>query len=296
MKWQDRANKLSTKKFKTKGKLNYASREYDNPYFGRQKKKNARIIAFSLSFKTKIIIFSVLVFLTALLGWMFYSNFFTISEILINGQGRIPKISLEKTAREQINESFFKLWPQKNIFIFNSKKLKDRLEKKYVFNALSIQKKLPRTLIINYQEKQYALIWHEDDKYYYADSQGYIITEANPLEIKQKDYPLIENLSNSKIKDIKIAVKQSYLDCAENLFNKFKDYENDFKIERFKIDNDSNVLKVVLNNGPELYFNTIKDTDKQINKLLILKREKLKDDFNNKTYINLGYGDRVYYR
>ncbi len=294
MPWQNKANKLKIKKFKAK--LNYGSREYSNPYFADRKKRKTKIATFRLSFKTKIILLFSLVLLIALLGGALYSGFFTISDISINGEGRIPKINLENIVKEQIASSLFKFWPQKNIFIFSTKRLKDELEKKYVFNQLTIKKQLPRTLIINYQEKKYALIWLEDNKYYYADSQGYIITEANLLEIKQKDYPLIENISGSKIVDIKISVSANILDYAIRLFNKFKDYEADFKIDRFRIDDNPNILKVVLNNGPELYFNVTEDMDKQINKLLILKQEKLKDDFNNKTYIDLGYGDRVYYR
>jgi len=48
--------------------------------------------------------------------------------------------------------------------------------------------------------------------------------------------------------------------------------------------------------GPKIFFNTEEGIDKQINKLLVIKNEKLKDDFNGKEYIDLRYGDRVYYR
>ena len=46
--------------------------------------------------------------------------------------------------------------------------------------------------------------------------------------------------------------------------------------------------------GPLIYFNTKEDTLKQIIKLKILIDEKLKDDFLNKTYINLKLGDSIY--
>ncbi len=48
--------------------------------------------------------------------------------------------------------------------------------------------------------------------------------------------------------------------------------------------------------GPAVYFNTEKDINAQIAKLLIITDKKLKDNFKNKKYIDLRYGDRVYYR
>jgi hypothetical protein len=53
---------------------------------------------------------------------------------------------------------------------------------------------------------------------------------------------------------------------------------------------------MILKLGPAVYFNIEEDIDKQINKLIIIKNEKIKKDFNKKTYIDLRYGDRVYYR
>ena len=96
--------------------------------------------------------------------------------------------------------------------------------------------------------------------------------------------------------DKSITVEPGLIDYAKRLFIKFKEYENEFTIERFLVDSDINTVKLIIESGPAIYFNTTESIDKQIEKLLIIKNQKLKDDFNTKTYIDVRYGDSVYYR
>ena len=78
------------------------------------------------------------------------------------------------------------------------------------------KKKLPNTLKINYQEKVYALIWQEGDTYYYADSTGDVINEANLLEVEHRDYPIIENRTNQIIFNNKMRVSIGVLNGVQS--------------------------------------------------------------------------------
>ena len=49
-------------------------------------------------------------------------------------------------------------------------------------------------------------------------------------------------------------------------------------------------------NGPMIYFNLQEDIEKQVTKLLVLMNEKLKNNLGEKEYIDLRYGDKVYYK
>jgi hypothetical protein len=106
---------------------------------------------------------------------------------------------------------------------------------------------------------------------------------------------LINNLSNAKIINNQIQADKALLATINVLWDKFKDLP-DFKIERFIIDNELNTVKIALLDGPQIYFNSSGDIDKQINKLQIIKTERLKLDFNKKQYLDLRIGDAVYYR
>jgi hypothetical protein len=48
--------------------------------------------------------------------------------------------------------------------------------------------------------------------------------------------------------------------------------------------------------GPFIFFNIKDDIDKQLAKLVLIRDKELMDNFNKKTYIDLRYGDKVYYK
>ena len=107
---------------------------------------------------------------------------------------------------------------------------------------------------------------------------------------------MIENRGEMKVFEKNIKIDVAELNFIVKLFNEFKrDYKN-YKIDRFILDSDLNAAKLALIDGPMIYFNTKEDMNKQIDKLSVIINEKLKDNFLNKTYIDLRYGDRVYYR
>ena len=55
-------------------------------------------------------------------------------------------------------------------------------------------------------------------------------------------------------------------------------------------------IKIKLIDGPGIYFNIDENLKQQLDKLLVIKNEKIKDDFLTKQYIDLRFGDSVYFR
>jgi len=271
--------------FKNKGKLRYSSKSYSNPFFTKKRKKNIHKKT-KLSFKTRVILFILIFVVLFSLWFLFYSNFFIIKNIEIKGRGMISEKDIQKYTQEQINKKSWILI-QKNIFFFDKKNLRKKLEEKYSFNELSINKKIPRTIKINYSEKKYKMIWKKGETYAYADESGNVINSLNILDAKLKDYPIVENIDGQK--DIK-----KRLDFIFLAFTELKKYE-DLKIEKFIIDKDINTIKAVLVIGPQIYFNIDRNINHQIKKLLIIKKEKLKEKFKEKIYIDLRLGDSVYF-
>ncbi|OGF27967.1 hypothetical protein A2303_06230 [Candidatus Falkowbacteria bacterium RIFOXYB2_FULL_47_14] len=303
----------SKRKIRNKGALRYSTREYANPFFAERKSSNFKINAQQLPLYVKLTSLFVLAVAVAAIWVLFYSPYFRITVVEISGQGRVPVSAVEKIAQELINRSVLVILPQKNLFFFDKGDLEKVLKDKYSFDNLHIDKKLPHTLTINYEEKKHSFIWNEDDKFYYIDEGGAVISEVDPLEVQEKDYPLINNQSDSKITGDAIAIDKLYLSYIADLFSRFREYKTThedpvskeknevsldeiFKIQKFVIDNEANTVKLVLTEGPMVYFNIQEDAGRQINKLIIIKNEKIKEDFHKKTYIDLRIGDSVYYR
>jgi len=288
-------NKKLKKVYQNKGKMHYGSKSYSNPFFDEKKKLRQSRKAF-FSFKIKLISYLFLFFTIAVAWFVFYSSYFKIKNVNVSGGDKISHTEIEKIAWDQANTSFFVLIPKRNIFLFDKGKLEDQLREKYSFNELSIEKKIPSGINISYDEKKYAFVWKEDDKYYYAGIDGEIISEATEEEITGKNYPIVHNQSGNKLNGRQISVDHSYLDLALDLNSKLKNYPDEFTVANALIDNEINTVKIQLASGPTIYFNTERNADEQIEKLLIIKKEKIKEDFMTKTYIDLRVGNSVYYR
>jgi len=282
-------------RFKYNNRIKFGSKQYSNPFFKRKKNKT-KLSASFVPFYAKIIVV-ILAIAVAASGWfLLYSGYFNIKNIEIKNEGRISIETINALINEQMASNLLVFLPQKNIWLFNKEELEKRLEAKYSFEKIQIIKNLPNKLSVVLTEKQYALIWHEDDKYYYADNSGEIISETSVLDIKDKNYPLIDNLSSKKIDGNKTQIAQEDIDFVNNLFIKLQDYKNEFKVLSYIYDNDVNTIKANIENGPKIFFNTQGNMDKQLEKAMLIKRDQLKNDFFKKEYINVRIEDRVYYK
>ncbi|MFH1822692.1 MAG: cell division protein FtsQ/DivIB [Patescibacteria group bacterium] len=275
-----------------KSSTSFSKNKHKNPFF--QNKRRSNFSQF-LTLKIKLIIISVFIVSGGCIYFFCFTNFFIIKQIEITGLTKLTSAEIEEIAWQQTNGRRFIIGSQKNIFLFNETKLINTLNSSYGFDQIIITKKIPNLIKLELKEKSYAFIWHENEKYYYTDINGSVINEVSPLEITGKKYPLIYNETNNQIINNKIGVDIRYVDYVLKLFNEFKS-SNEIIIERFIIDQELNTIKMVIISGPQVYFNIEEDLTKQINKLLVVKKEKLKDDFNKKSYIDLRFGDRVYYR
>jgi len=281
-------------KLKKKGKLHYSSKDYKNPFFDHKPKKNTssdqnvilRIKYFAI-FGTVLVI--------ALFFYLLYSSIFRIKNVEIIGTGEMDKGEIQKISWETINDGVFVFLPKNSIIFFNEKKLNEKLNKNYFFDFLSIKKDYPDKIIIDFKEKQKSFIWIEDEKYFNADKGGFIIKEISPIDISDLSFPIIENKSKNKIENNTIKIDNAKISFSLELFEKFKNL-TELKVEKFVLDDNQDVVKIKLINGPYLYFGKNLEIEKQINKLTTIKEAKLKSNFFEKEYIDLSFGDSVYYR
>lgn len=273
-------------------------KSYNNPFFESRPRKTANVKKRS-SFRfaeRKLLIILVVICIILIVGFWFsfYSSYFMIKHIEARGEGRLDTFAIEQLAWDQIHDSDFILWQQKNIFIFDEEELIETLKLKYAFNEIIVEKKLADKIIIKYNEKEHSMIWFEKGIYYYADPLGYIIERIGDQN-ENKDYPIVENVSEFVVNNSKVTIDQELIKNVFVLNDKFKKID-DMTISRFLIESNSTTLKIVLENGPNLFFNIVGDLDKQINKIETLKNDILKEDFFKKEYIDVRIGDRVYHR
>jgi hypothetical protein len=272
-----------------RNKFIYSKRSYANPFF--QNKRSVSIKPSILSKKIRFFVILAITFLLILIWLIFFSNSFKINTIEVTGTNINTAKEIEALARDLTKN---KLIGKNNLIFFSKKDLMEVLNEKYYLENLKINKKFPHSLIINIQEEQPKAIWREEDNYYFIDNHGEIINQIDSLNINRNIYPVIENLSANKINDRQTNIDNLTLDFTLNLFNEYKNKKHDFDIEKFIIDNDINTVKMAVLGGPKIYFNSKEAINDQVARLDLIIKEKLKDSFMTKEYINLKYGNNVY--
>ncbi len=272
--------------------LDYNQKRLENPFYSRKKKINH-----VGGLKTTLTIISFLVVLTSLGWFIFASSYWKINDVSINGLDRMSNDEILKMVRDQLSGRNWLILPQNNLLFFNQEKFLTLARDKYRFQDIQVRKEWPNKLIVGIKEKTLACAWNEGDRYYLLDSEGYVLDDANPLELKDKNYPLISNESTLRIEGGQIKADKNYIGKAQEITDAIRSKaQEEISIDRFIVDNDIDTIKLVTTDGVKVYFNTAQNLNNQIEKLLLLKREKLKDDFGSKKYIDLRFGDKIYFQ
>lgn len=126
------------------------------------------------------------------------------------------------------------------------------------------------------------------------NNKGLELISVNQSE-KEK-YFIIENKNKDSLirSDGKIRLNEDYLAFIFNLSRELKLYN--FTLDRFIIaDQYYNSIFAKIVDGPQIYFNVNNKIKSQLDNLMLVKNDKIKDNFNRLEYIDLRYGDKIYF-
>lgn len=280
-------------------------KNYRNPFFkksGFRNLKDRRENKIKL-WRKKIALFFLL---ATILGWvwfLFYSPYFKIKKVEIFGLERIEKSKIKAIVDSQISGQRFLIFQQSNIFIFDKKSLSENINAKYFLNSLTIKKDLPSTLIIQIKEKTSKLIWATNNKNYYLDLSGTVISEVSsvstvgteelPMEVKSTGLPTIYDESNREAAIGEKVLSEEQVLAVVELSLKISQFA-DVEIDSYKLTNEKE-LRAVAKEGWYILF-TDSNIENQLKKLDLILKEKIKDQRKNLEYIDLRFEDRVYYK
>jgi len=228
--------------------------------------------------------------------WLFLASpWWRLQNIRIEGLTRVPSQEIEEMIWEQAQIKKILFFKQTNLILFDKEEVEQKIINRYNFANLEINKKLFNTLELKINERPYAFIFQQGSNFSYASADGYIIAESVVSEEDKSKYLILEDKNETDFigDQDKINIKDDYLRFILDLYDRLVDIP-DLPVEKFIIDQEFNTIKVDLRDGPVVYFNTKSEVEDQIDRLLLVKREKIKDNFNKINYIDLRYGDRVF--
>jgi len=269
-------------------KKDYHGKKRRNPFFARKPKESGgRLFKCSLIFGILLLIF---------LFWFFLaSSFWRFQNLRIEGLTRADGEELKRIIWNQATQRRWLFLKQDNIFLFDAETAIQKINAAYNLAGVEIKKTWPRTLDIKVNERPYAFIFQEGTSLFYASGDGYIIKEPAVNEADKKKYFILENKKVDSLIDAKnrITVERDYFDFIFKL-SALLTGNSELAPEKFIISQEANTLTVKFLNGPTVYFNTAEAAAGQVELLLLVKREKIKDNFSKTNYIDLRYGDKIF--
>lgn len=123
---------------------------------------------------------------------LFYSPYFQIQTYKIDGLQLIEKQQIESIINEYLSSRRFFILPQNNLYTFDESRFIEQLQASFGLKWVGLDINTnTKSLLIGIQEKDIAYVLQAEQKYYYVDSKGQLITEALNSADAISEYPVI---------------------------------------------------------------------------------------------------------
>lgn len=280
-----------------------------NPYFPKNTRRG-------IGFK-KIAVITAIAAIFILLGYfLFFSSFFTINKIAVTGNKNILAPTITDTVQQTLNKKKYFILPRTNIFILdiqdvvkvlNGQFLLDniKVEKKYPFElSIAIKEKISRFVLgIEYSEDvkttttSTSVILRKYVKSYLVDRDGLITGNFIDSADAAADYPRVVDTNSRAINIGDYVLDKQKIEQILYLYDKINQ-KTELAVKELQIDSSIPEQTVVVadKRGFTVKFELNDKIDRQIQSLTLLWSSKLKNAINNLEYIDLRFGEKIYYK
>lgn len=271
---------------------------FGNPYFrsraaDRVAVSRVKNSASRVSFKVWMYTFLIGIIITAIIWLICFSSFLTISKVEVVGARDQRVSAIEQEVWDQTSAHRFWVLSQSHLFLFNSKYFNQKLLDNFVLANVTIKRKLPGTLEINVIEKTPVAVWFEADSYYIVDTQGWIIdTVPGPVD----GLVTINNNGQPRLSNKHLDGQESLIQASTELKASLDGTFSYLKVNQLTRTDEQNTLTLVLKDGPMIHFATNEPINIQLERLDALLKSELKNRISRIKYIDLRFGDKVYYK
>jgi len=255
------------------------------------------------SLQNKIILFFVGI-LVLLVGFGFLSRIskLNIKTISISGNIVVDTEDIEIAVRNNMSGHYLWLYPKTNVFFYPKNKIKENLEQEFKrLKDISLNVTNIETLEISVAEREGVYIWcgvaipnPTDEQCSFLDKDGYIFDESPYFsgEVYFKFYGEIFQEYNPKFSEL-VMLKKNLESMGLKPVGLFVDRDGNARMLLS--------LENTQGKNPEIIFKVDADLEKLAENLqAALDTDPLKTDIKKKysalEYIDLRYGNKVYYR
>lgn len=246
------------------------------------------------SFKTWLLIISISLGIIFLVWLFFFSPFFAIKDIEVEGAEMSKAEQITTLAWDQTKDRRWLVVPQSRLLSFDTDKLIEEIQREYIFDGIKVNRKLSGTVKIEITEKTPAAVWFENDTYYVLDQEGFVLAQEMTI---RPDLPLLHNNASPVITVKQLPEEQrTTLDHGIELYKLTANQFSYLKGKHITIPPEHQTLVLALDGGQLIYFTTRQDIASQLEKLDMLLKTELKNRLPAIDYIDLRFGDKIYYK
>lgn len=257
-------------------------------------RKSFRIKKRKSIFKRKIFWFFLffLIIFGAGIYYGFYYKIFEIKEILISGNKKVKTEEAKLLIEEKITHKIFFI-ETKNIFLANIKEIQQALLLKFPrIQTIDISKDWLGILSVKITEREPVGNLCNLNSCYLFDKEGVIFEAASQdSEILMKIEPQEQQLTLGK-QEISREIVRAILEIDKLLKENFL-----VKPEEITLSLNRATLEIKTSEGWKIYFEIQGDIEAQILNLNLFLKEKIKSqERKNLDYIDLRYGNKIFYK
>lgn len=241
--------------------------------------------------RLKQIIF--VIFLVLVLQSIFQIKLFRITQIEISDNQELQADEVKNFVQSQLDRSRLLMFKNNNYFLVKINRLTKDLMTNFNLDGAQVTKSFPHTIKIKLQEKISQFIWQRDDTLYLVSAKGVLNRQIEALDEK---YLILQDF-----RAIKPSGEQILNDNELNLINKIGDawaanFSDDKSLTRMYLSDDLSQLNVQVKAGYVIKLDATKDINEQLNNLKKVLAENIITDPNSVEYIDLRFGDRIFFK
>lgn len=272
-------------KISAKYQKDFKNMDYQNPRLIRDRENRTKRIR-------KIFILLALVFLSGLIYFLFFSPPFRIEKIEINGLEKIKKENIDKIINDYRAERRLFIFSNNNFWLFRKNAVQRAVYERYYFEKFTIKKRLPNRILINLKEKESAINWLTNNLCYHLDLTGLAIEYCE----QAGGFLAIKDLKNHELKIGEWAVGSAELKYIVDLFQQTKKI-TEGKLNLIHIEKTDNLFDFITEQGIVIKMNANLTIDEQTARLdTLLNQPEIKENLATLKYIDLRFGEKVYYK
>jgi len=269
-----------------KYKKDFKNADFHNPRIQKERDTRNKLLS-------NILKVFVLLLITGSFYFIFFSPYFRINEISFSGVKNTNHDVINKIIDDYRNSRKYYIFSRNNYWLFNQDELKKIMQEKFWIDYIDMKKIWPNIIVLDVGERESAVNWVSGDKCHRLDLTGTAIEACTDAAAMMT----ISDRTNLPMEIGKQPITKNELDDLIKIDQAVRIISTSFNFKLANYEKTGNSLEMKTADGFSIYFNLAQPVDAQIERLEILMKQKdVVDNLSKMQYIDMRYGDKLFYK